>query len=216
MFEMNDILNPVLVVGAGRSGTSATAGVLQACGMELGLGGKNRLREHPHIKRIIRSVLRESGITFDYRTFNNPINPMRNSTQFREDVINAFPEAAQAEVWGWKCIETLLMLRMVIKAFPDAVFIYCKRDPELIAESAMRASFMKVRHTKEEWIEWASVFQKRCEILKIVVDKFLEFRPFIDPWSRVTDYVKLPYKKKEVEKWIQQDKYHLSLESFKH
>lgn len=143
---------PVLIIGAHRSGTSATAHALQLLGLQIG----QHLDSHfePYLlQRVHEDYLRRVGARwFEPRPFLNHLE----THQGLRDCVNYLREKRSPKLfgyranaegfwmrtrlrfgasWGWKEPRTTLFARAWLEIFPNAKLLHIVRDPRAAAES---------------------------------------------------------------------------------
>jgi hypothetical protein len=146
---------PVLIIGAHRSGTSATARALQLLGLQMG----NRLDSHHECKRMQR--MHEAYLQRAGAAWHNP-KPFLDrieTTEGAEDCLNYLRDQVQNDFsslfgydrglkarwllarlkrgarWGWKEPRTTLFARCWLHLFPDAYVLDVVRHPVSVALS---------------------------------------------------------------------------------
>jgi hypothetical protein len=162
----------VLITGAARSGTSMVAGVLHACGLNLGgpLVGPTEWNprgffEHRPIRqKVIKPLLRELGCDHRGQGKLPPrgvmVPPARINRPRKQ--INVRLNGGQ----GYKDAKLLLLWPIFRRAFPNARWVLVRRDPKEIVDSCIRTPFMKKRQFKAGWIEWVQEHEFRMNDLK--------------------------------------------------
>ena len=164
----------VLITGCARSGTSMVAGVLQACGLDLGpedeLVGPTRwnpngFKEHKKIRqKVLKPLLRELGADPRGQGRLPPrgamVLPARVAKLRR--AVNVRLNGGR----GYKDAKVLLVWRIFYRAFPAARWILVRRDPMGIVDSCIRCDFMTGRKYKAGWISWMQEHELRMADLK--------------------------------------------------
>ena len=149
---------PVLIIGAHRSGTSATAHALQIMGLQIG----QRLDSHyesRELQRLHDDYLHEVGASWhDPGTFLDSIRTdegMRQCVEYLQgnadrDFANIFGYRKNpiglckllrlkvGAAWGWKEPRTTLFAPAWLQIFPQAGIIHVVRDPMAAALSIQR------------------------------------------------------------------------------
>ncbi|MEY2480626.1 MAG: hypothetical protein QOI04_1553 [Verrucomicrobiota bacterium] len=145
---------PVIIIGAHRSGTSATAHALQLLGLQIG----QRLDSHYEprgLQQVHDDYLRSVGAAwYDPKIFLEHVQ----TAQGREDCLHYLRETMRADFmsilgyrnlrgwwlrskinsgkpWGWKEPRTTLFARCWLDIFPDGRFIHVVRHPLAAAVS---------------------------------------------------------------------------------
>jgi hypothetical protein len=138
----------VVVLGAARSGTSVTAGLLEALGVNMGALGASRKWnpkgsfEDKDFQRLNRHIFAMTG---DSRNYWNPPSPseildLHSAVAPR---IQALIERKSAELrlWGWKTPTTCLTVELFLPYLTKPYLITVLRNPLATAKSA-------ITHTK--------------------------------------------------------------------
>lgn len=176
---MNNILEPILITGAARSGTSMTAGIVDICG---GFGGKlsgpNRwnkkgMFENTEIRNsVVKPFIREKGWDPLCQKPLPDINVLKNLTDeevtlFLNNVTGVIKRNGyKAGRWYYKGAKMIVMYPLWVRAFPDAKWIFVRRDPNDIADSCMRTPFMRGYKKKKGWLKWVDAHEKCLEEIK--------------------------------------------------
>jgi len=147
----------IFVVGAPRSGTSLTMGLLEACGANLGnVGGLNQI--HAVRDKLTAPYLRKAGV--------DPIaqHPLMDPADWydvpdwRAQVLDVVGEATAVKV-----VPAVTFWPLWAKHFPDAKYVFVYRDPQKVAESCARTAFMKA-HGEDVylWRAYADYYHGCC------------------------------------------------------
>ena len=78
---------------------------------------------------------------------------------------------------GYKDAKMLLLWPIFARAFPDAIWVLVRRDPQAIVRSCIRTPFMKGRKFKQGWIDWVQEHEFRMDDLKSSGAQVLELWP---------------------------------------
>lgn len=173
----------VFITGAARSGTSMVAGVLKACGLDLGGPLVKATRHNPRgffehraiRQKVIKPLLRAHG--WDPRGQRKL--PPRDMT-FSAAQVAQLRRAIRVRLdggRGYKDAKVLLVWPLFRAAFPDARWVLVRRDPKEIVASCIRTPFMKGRKYKQGWIEWVQEHEFRMEDLKASRANLVEVWP---------------------------------------
>jgi hypothetical protein len=146
---------PVLIIGAHRSGTSATAGALELLGLEIG----QRLDSHREPKKLQQlhdAYLRRMGAAwYDPKPFLERIQTpagLRDCVEYLRSNLNSHfarifgyrnnpkgwwlrSRLKFGAQWGWKEPRTTLFAPAWLDIFPDARIVHVVRDALAAAES---------------------------------------------------------------------------------
>ena len=170
------MMDPILIIGAARSGTSLVAGSVHACGA---FGGQmvnanpanpkgyfenRRLRE-----RVLKPLLR--GLKGDVRA-QKPLPEMRlvhsvartKGKLFRAAVIGQMRQQGYREgPWFYKCPKSAHVWPIWHAAFPDARWVIVRRADEQIIDSCIKTRFMRGYSTREGWQSWVDAHKTRFQ-----------------------------------------------------
>jgi hypothetical protein len=176
---------PILIVGAPRSGTSLTAGIIH---LSKAWGGD--MRGH---RKLFRKSLFEnsdmqlaSKVYLKYKLNADPQgqsslpdldNPaiysqlVSSSTDWRQKILHIIKTQGYdferwKMPWFFKSSKTCLLWPMWHTAFPKAHWIIVKRSNREIAESCMKTGYMTAYSTVEDWLIWACMYSSILEKLK--------------------------------------------------
>lgn len=149
---------PVLVIGAHRSGTTATARALELLGLQIGQRLDSH-RESKAMQRLHEDYLKQCGASwFRPEPFLEQMRTaagVERCTQYlRENFERRFAELfaygnnpagfwlrfrlRRGVAWGWKEPRTTLFAPAWLKLFPDASLVHVVRDSNLVAASIRR------------------------------------------------------------------------------
>lgn len=166
-------LDPIIITGAARSGTSLTANIIQHAGAFGGNVMTSPHAENPtgfyeneNLRAIIKKYLAAHGFdAMGQKTLAGPELPRWN---IREQIISTMAEQGlqPGQIWYFKAAKAVLMYGTFIESFPAAKWVLVRRGVDSIVESCMRTSFMGLRSTKAEWYEWAAHHAMMFDALK--------------------------------------------------
>ena len=166
--------DPILITGAGRSGTSLVAGIIHRHGAVAGAVGKPGDRWNPTgyyenyemVESVSKSILRRAGfdIMGQKPIPKEPI-PAEDIRQKVEKI--AFKQGIKpGDVWYYKDAKLLLVYKSYLKSFPGSKIMLVRREPTGIVNSCMRTPFMAGRTTQEQWLEWLEDYERFMGYLK--------------------------------------------------
>lgn len=146
MKKTSYMFSPIIVLGAGHSGTRAIVDVLSALGSHPG-DVSNNWRENTFFLSLHEELL---GVTSnaDWRKkiFTNskiqdykPTKPVCDAVRYRieRELLDHYPRA-NINMWHWKCPTSAYFLDYWKSVYPDAYYIHIVRDRYAVAESLMR------------------------------------------------------------------------------
>lgn len=163
----------IFLTGAPRSGTIVTMGILEACGADLGEASASGLKElKPFRDGVVKGLLKRNGA-----------DPLGQGPLLSPDSIKPSPAIKSAlietvgSVDAVKALKAVMFWPVIADAFPNAKWIILKRDPQKVAESCLRAPFMKRYSTLEEWIEYAQHYHNCCDQLEASDNQTMTLNP---------------------------------------
>lgn len=146
---------PVLIIGAHRSGTSATAGALELLGLQIGQRLDSH-RESKALQQLHEEYLRRVGASWHnpapfLESIQTP-DDLRDCTKYlRSNIDSHFAKIFGyrndpkglwlrwrlkfGAAWGWKEPRTTLFAPAWLEIFPEARIVHVVRDPLTAAES---------------------------------------------------------------------------------
>jgi len=168
---------PILITGAARSGTSLTAGIINACGAKGGqLSGPTRhnkrgMFENQLIRnQIVKPFLRDNGwdpMGQDPLPRIDEVKDLAASSGFvarwRERVLSILESQGVEDPWFYKGAKLCLIWPLWHAAFPNANWIIVRRDAEDIISSCLRTSFMRAYKKRSGWLRWLAEHERRFE-----------------------------------------------------
>lgn len=161
------MIDPILITGCARSGTSLIAGIVSICGAFGGdMSGPTRYnRKGMFENTIIRNSLVKQyliGLHAD-RMGQNPlpnIEAVKETVpalkeQWRRRVTGVMIEHGYKQgPWFYKGAKMCLVWPIWHAAFPDAKWIIVRRRTEEIIRSCLRTGFMRGHRSAEGWQFW--------------------------------------------------------------
>jgi hypothetical protein len=143
------VIKTVIVLGAGRSGTSIVAGILQRIGVNMGNielepdGYKHGNFEDIDIRRLNETMLDVAGFSWykppfsphDFKTLVVRID--KHNLVLRAAILfnKHSTESEKTGIWGWKDPRTILLLRHYIDLIENPYFIVVFRNQVANAQS---------------------------------------------------------------------------------
>ena len=175
----------VLITGAARSGTSMVAGVLHACGLDLGgplvkptQWNPGGFFEHKAIRqKVMKPLLKKLGCDPRGQAKLPPrMMPFhdanRLSPSLRRNVLRRLGSGR-----GYKDAKILLTWQIWKRAFQGARWVIVRRDPQAIVASCMRTPFMRKRQGTDGWARWVQEHEFRIADLRASGVEYLEIWP---------------------------------------
>ncbi len=168
--------SPILITGAPRTGTSATAGIFWHCGA---FGGWMRYKspynpkgmfENKDLVNINKAWLVRNG--YDYlgqkpvpgRVPSGDDWPSVHEVELlRTEVWNSLTTQGWdgEQIWFFKDPKITWNWPLWMSTFPDASWIIVERDLIETAKSCIKTGFMKAYHSIENWRKWAELHYER-------------------------------------------------------
>lgn len=145
------MIDPILITGVPRSGTSMTAGIIYFCGA---FGGA------------INGPGKRGGGMFGNATIQSKA-VFPPAGDLRSCVENLIVQQGYANgQWFYKDTKLCLAWLEWYKAFPGARWVIVRREEEEIISSCIKTKFMKGFDTREGWKSWVGEYLKRFEEMK--------------------------------------------------
>jgi hypothetical protein len=146
--------------------------VLAACGARL--GAVNDLNEHGGVReKVVKPYLRR--ISAD-EMGQHPLPcyaDIKPDPRWRDRVLKHLDGAD-----CYKGAKMALIWPLWVEHFPEARWIIVRREPNDIAASCLRTSFMRAYKTHQEWVRWAQEYHDRCDaLMQAVGDKAMNVYP---------------------------------------
>jgi len=181
--------SPIVVVGPGRCGTSAVAGLLHTLGVFMGSSFYPAHATNPYGHWEDLEFLEPNDLFV--------MKGQISEQEWREKVTAVIARrAAMGTPWGWKDPRTSRLVRKYLELVPQARFLRCRRDREAIVDSFLRA------YGNHGWTE--PVARRVIEVREGALDKelpanrtlnidFDELRRDRDTWVRqIIEFAGLP------------------------
>lgn len=180
--------------------------MLEACGAFL--GDVHGLADHKGVReRVIKPYLKSIGA-----------DPLGQHPLPRYSELRDYPEIA-TDILGYaegvdaiKDVKTALIWPALHKAYPDAKWLIVMREPEKIADSCMRTSFMRKFREHSKWVRWANDYHRRCEDLAKKADTMTVWTKDIieDPSTLepIVEWLGLEWDEAAVASKIERSKWH--------
>jgi hypothetical protein len=176
-----DILEPILVTGAARSGTSMTAGVFHLCeawgGQMSGPTSNNRrgMFENARIRNtIVKPYLKRIGVD---PMGQYPLPDVENLPPLRDLRARVLGEVLaqgyrpKMGEWFYKGAKLCLIWPLWAQAFPRARWVIVRRNRGDIVNSCLRTGFMRAHRTVAGWEGWVDHHEARfAEMWKAGLD----------------------------------------------
>lgn len=167
-------LDPVIVTGPARSGTSLVTGCLAACGLQLGetcgptsANPRGQFENRAVIEGVEKPYLRSIGADPAGQAPLPDPSKLVPDPDRRERVL-AIVRRQGVELdrpWGLKDAKSVLDWEVWDAAFPNALWVVTRRALDGVARSCERTRFMKKRSGYEDWVAWAEFHEYRADDL---------------------------------------------------
>ena len=156
-------MKTIIVLGMHRSGTSLTAGILNALGVHLGEKLIGATASNP-IGHFENAEFVELNDTLLLAANGDAAHPPRLSEL--EAVRDRFAQKIQRliarserDLWGWKDPRTSLTISLYLPFLQNPYVVLCKRDPIQVAESLWKRSGTQ----REEGLRIARAYEERMK-----------------------------------------------------
>jgi hypothetical protein len=144
-------LNPILIAGPPRCGTTMIAGLLAQHGVWIGRG---RTTNYPGTNpefvsenQDIKAIMKREALRVGYRNWNTPLPEIDLPLSIKDEIEEFVPDNVP---WLVKTTWTLVFSHFWQQAYPDAWWVLVVRDPELVLDSMNRHPGMTKRPDKQK------------------------------------------------------------------
>lgn len=183
------MIDPIIIVGCARSGTSMTAGILNICGAFGGeMYGPNMFNqkgmfENIQVRQYVRKYLQKIGVD---PSAQRPLPNNRQVFEVSQPEVEEFRKWIQLsfqyqgyrdEKWFYKCPKSCHIWYLWHLAFPQAKWIIIKRDHKGIIASCLKTRFMRAYQDAEGWQSWIDQHERRFAEMKTAGLDVIEFWP---------------------------------------
>lgn len=162
---------PILITGSARSGTSLVGGIFSRLGV---YGGKMKIGnrwnpkgyfENTHLRdKVMKPYLEDCGLDIRMQA---SIPDRKNIKSFRHlkmiFISSLYEQGYLGGHWFYKHAGLALTWPLFHVHFPEASWIFVKRDIPSIVKSLMATAFMRAFKTEAEWEMWVGEFYKSLE-----------------------------------------------------
>jgi hypothetical protein len=165
---------PIIIVGAARSGTSMVAGSINACGAFGGNMGQDHrsnpkgMFENLEIReRIIKSLLRGLKADPQVQRSSPKIETCHALAEklghlLRDRVKNVMRRQGYEDGrWFYKCPKSCHLWPIWHNAFPEAQWVIVRRRDEDIITSCLKTHFMRAYSNRSGWQGWVDTHKAR-------------------------------------------------------
>lgn len=175
------MIDPIIITGCARSGTSLTCGLIDGAGAFGGnmFGATNNnakgffenkaLREEivkPFLRSIGADPLGQYPLPEEHKVMDFPKD---QTNKWRLKIITAIKKDGYEEgPWFFKSVKGLMFWRLFHQAFPNAKWVLVRREKADIAASCMRTSFMRAHRNVEGWNGWIDAHITKMNEMKSV------------------------------------------------
>jgi len=197
----------ILITGCARSGTSLTSQICGALGANL--GKVNGLYENTPIREgILKPMIEAVG---GDPLGQYPLPPMDADPKW--DIREQVEAELGRDDWAYKGVKMLLVWRNWVREFPDAKWVIVRRDVDDIADSCVRAGFMRAFDNRKAWATWANHYIDRIGHLKREVNS-IEVWPHravggdLSGYQRMAEFCGLEWDEQAARNIIEPRKWH--------
>ena len=184
------MIDPILITGCARSGTSMTAGIVNICGSfggemfgpnkhnQKGMFENQEIRQQvvkPFLKRMGCDPMGQKPLPNNRQIFE--ISPHQGK-KWRDRIQLIMKHQGYKDgSWFYKGAKICLIWRIWALAFPEAQFVIVRRETDDIVASCMRTAFMRAYKNKSGWARWVLKHEKRFHEMKQAGLNVVEFWP---------------------------------------
>jgi len=184
------MIDPILIVGCARSGTSMTAGILNICGAFGGeMYGPNTFNQkgmfenilirqdivRPYLKKIGADPMAQRPLPNNRQVFE--VSPPE-AEEFRRRIQQTIQYQGYKDgPWFYKCPKSCLIWYIWHLAFPNAKWIIVRRDHDGIISSCLKTRFMRAYQDAAGWQTWIDQHERRFKEMKTAGLDVQEFWP---------------------------------------
>lgn len=162
------MLDPILITGVPRSGTSLVAGTIHICGAYGGSTygptqhNKKGMFENRTIQGYVKDYIKQCG----YDPLGQKPLPEASGlidwTELRQVMeASLIADGYKTGPWYYKEPKICLIWQTFHAAFPEAKWVIVRRRSEDIVFSCCRTHFMKAYKTEEGWYQWVDAHEER-------------------------------------------------------
>lgn len=200
--------NPILIAGPPRSGTTMIAGLLNHHGVWIGQGrttqypGTNPkfVSENQEIKNILKSQAQKIG----YTNWEVPLPDGCSGSELKYLLEQVVPEGSS---WLIKTSWTLLFYDFFIEAYPEARWVFPKRNLRKVLDSMNRHPGMR-KHPDKQKKRFIAALQARQSFISCKVGNYINIdieaisQRDMDEIERLFNFLGMEVDEKIVNKWI--------------
>ncbi len=184
------MIDPILVVGCARSGTSMTAGMLNICGAfggemygpsadaQKGMFENCKLRTDivkPYLKKIGADPMGQKPLPNNRQVFE----VSQPEADHWRDIVQRLmlSQGYKSGLWFAKCTKAAGMWYIWHMAFPKAKWIIIHRDHKDIIRSCQLTRFMRAYRDAEGWQKWIDQHEQRFAEMHTAELDIVDFWP---------------------------------------
>jgi len=184
------MIDPIIITGAARSGTSMTAGLINICGAfggdmfgpnefnQKGMFENREIRQDivkPYLKKIGVDPLGQRPLPNNRQIFE--VSPRQIEVWKKLITESMIKQGYKDGPWFYKGAKCCLVWYLWHMAFPAAKWIVVRRNDRDIAKSCLKTRFMRAYKDEQGWMDWVQEHKKRFNEMKIVGLNIFEFWP---------------------------------------
>lgn len=216
------MIDPILITGCARSGTSMTAGIISACGAFGGkTSGPNRwnakgMFENTEIReKLVKPHLQSIGVDPKGQwplPDTDSLNPVMGWRSRVESVFEA--QGYKKGPWYYKGAKMCLVWPIWVAHFPEAKWVIVRRPREEIIQSCLRTGFMRAFNDAEGWGRWVDHHLWCFNQMKATGADIFEFWPGsvmegkLGEAQDMIEWLGLNWRQKSVENFIDRRLWH--------
>lgn len=168
------MVDPVIVTGAARSGTSLTMGCLVRCGLQVGKhcgptpwNERGQYENRELIQTAQKAYLKSIGADPAGQHPLPTYEQLEPDPGRRDRVLDVVRRQGvdTDQPWGFKDAKALVDWPVWADAFPHAVWVVTWRDRDSVVQSCLRTRFMRAYADEQGWAGWWDYHEERAQSL---------------------------------------------------
>jgi hypothetical protein len=186
------MIDPILVVGCARSGTSMTAGMINICGAFGGEmygpsidAGKGMFENIQIRLEVVKPYLKKIGAD---PMGQKPLPNNRQVFEVSQPEVDRWKETIQQLMvnqgyndgpWFIKCTKSAMIWYIWHRAFPNAKWVIIHRNHDDIIRSCLLTRFMRAYQNAEGWSKWIEAHEQRFAEMHTAGLNIIDFWPSV-------------------------------------
>lgn len=184
--ELEIMDSPILITGCARSGTSMTAGIIDACGA---FGGKmagptrynakgmfeNTVIRNDIVKPFLRLIKADPLGQYPLPVIDKVkqiASDPNTAREWKDKIASIIRRQGYREgvQWFYKGAKMCLFWPLWVEAFPKARWVIVRRNADEIINSCLRTGFMRAFDNAGGWQWWVEEHEKRFDEMESYTD----------------------------------------------